>query len=96
MGYETNSLAVMMSGGTILKPSERGDNPVAFLGDATLLAGFAWPNNTERLLDGAVWAATERQDRGNVVIFADDILFRGFWRGPARLLTNAILFGPGR
>jgi len=96
MGYETNSLAVMMRGGTILKPSERGDNPVAFLGDATLLAGFAWPDNTERLLDGAVWAATERQGRGNVVIFADDILFRGFWRGPARLLTNAILFGSGR
>jgi hypothetical protein len=96
MGYETSSLAVMVRGGTMLKPSERGDNPVAFLGDATLLAGFAWPDNTERLLNGAVWAATERHGRGNVVMFADDILFRGFWRGPARLLTNAILFGPGR
>ena len=96
MGYDTNSLAVMMRGGTILKPSERGDNPVSFVGGATLLAGFVWPDNTERLLDGAVWAATERQGRGNVVMFADDILFRGFWRGPARLLTNAILFGPGR
>ena len=83
-------------GGSILKPSERGDNPVAFVGDAMLLAGIAWPDNTERLLDGAVWAATERQGRGNVVMFADDILFRGFWRGPAWLLTNAILFGPGR
>ncbi len=96
MGYERPSLAVMMRGGEMLKPSEHGDNPVAFLGDATLLAGFTWPDNTERLLDGAVWAATERQGRGNVVMFADDILFRGFWRGPARLLTNAILFGPGR
>jgi len=96
MGYESPSLAVMMRGGTMLKPSERGDNPVSFVGDETLLAGFAWPDNTERLLNGAVWAAAERQGRGNVVMFADDILFRGFWRGPARLLTNAILFGPGR
>jgi hypothetical protein len=96
MGYEEQSLAVMMRGGAMLKPSEQGDNPVSFVGNATLLAGFAWPDNTERLLDGAVWAATERQGRGNVVMFADDILFRGFWRGPARLLTNAILFGPGR
>jgi len=96
MGYESPSLAVMMRGGTVLKPSERGDNPVSFVGETTLLAGFAWPNNTERLLAGAVWAATERHGRGNVVMFADDILFRGFWRGPARLLTNAILFGTGR
>jgi hypothetical protein len=96
LGYERQSLAVMMRGGTMLKPSERGDNPVSFLGDATLLSGFAWPDNTERLLDGAVWAVTERQGRGNVVMFADDILFRGFWRGTAKLLTNAILFGTGR
>jgi hypothetical protein len=96
MGYDKPSLAVMVRGGTMLKPSESGDNPVAFLGDATLLAGFTWPDNTERYLNGTVWAATERQGSGNVVMFADDILFRGFWRGPARLLTNAILFGPGR
>ena len=54
LGYDKPSLAVMVRGGTMLKPSERGDNPVSFLGNATLLAGFAWPDNTERLLDGAV------------------------------------------
>jgi len=30
------------------------------------------------------------------VLFLTDPLFRGFWRGPARLVTNAILAGPGR
>ena len=96
MGYEQPSLAVVMRGGTVLKASEAGGNPIAVLGDETFLPGFAWPDNTERLLDGAVWATTDRQGRGNVVLFADDILFRGFWRGTARLLTNAILFGSGR
>ena len=86
----------MLSGGTLLAPSESGDNPVAFVGDDLLLAGFTWPNNTERLLDETVWAAAERQGRGQVVVFADDPLYRAFWRGPARLLTNAILFGTGR
>ena len=96
MGYENSELAVMIRGGTVLKPSETGDNPVSFIGDSPLLAGFTWPDNTERLLNGAVWATSERQGRGSVVLFADDILFRGFWRGPSRLLTNAILFGSGR
>jgi hypothetical protein len=31
-----------------------------------------------------------------VVLFADNPLFRAFWRGPAKLVTNAILFGTGR
>ncbi len=96
LGYAQKSLPVMLSGGTLLAPSESGDNPVAFVGDDLLLAGFTWPNNTERLLDETVWAAAERQGRGHVVVFADDPLYRAFWRGPARLLTNAILFGTGR
>jgi hypothetical protein len=96
LGYEQQSLAVMVQGGTFLKPSEAGDNPVAFVGDELLLSGWAWPDHTERLLEGTVWAATERQGRGNVVMISGDPLFRGFWRGTARLLTNAMLFGTGR
>jgi len=96
LGYEQQSLAVMVQGGTFLEPSETGDNPVAFVGNDLLLSGWAWPDHTERLLRGTVWAATERQGRGNVVMISGDLLFRGFWRGPARLLTNAILFGTGR
>ncbi len=96
LGYEQTSLAVMVQGGTYLEPSESGDNPVSFVGDDLLLSGWTWPNHTERLLKGTVWAATERQGRGNVVMISGDLLFRGFWRGPARLLTNAMLFGSGR
>lgn len=96
MGYERDALAVMSRGRTFLAPSEEGDNPVAFVGDSLLLAGFAWPENTEKALKNSVWAAVESQGRGQVVMLADDPLFRAFWRGPARLLSNAILFGPGK
>jgi hypothetical protein len=96
LGYEQHSLAVMVQGGTFLEPSEAGGNPVAFVGDDLLLSGWAWPDHTERLLKGTVWAATERQGRGTVVMISGDPLFRGFWRGPAKLLTNAMLFGTGR
>jgi hypothetical protein len=96
MGYRQEALPVMMRGGTFLTPSEDGDNPVVFVGESLLLAGFAWPDNTERLLRETVYATAERAGRGHVVLLAEDPLYRAFWRGPARLLTNAILFGSGR
>ena len=96
MGYERDALAVMSRGRGVLAPSKEGDNPVAFVGDTLLLAGFAWPEVTEKALENSVWAAVEAQGRGKVVMLADDPLFRAFWRGPARLVSNAILFGTGR
>jgi hypothetical protein len=94
-GYERDELAVMMSGSTLLTPSKSGANPVAFVADSLRLSGFTWPN-TERLLKGTVWAAVEDQGSGHVVLLADDPLFRAFWRGTARLVTNAMLLGTGR
>jgi hypothetical protein len=94
-GYERNELPVMVSGDTFLQPSTGGANPVAFVADASLLSGFVWPN-TQRRLKGSVWAAVERHGSGHVVILADDPLFRAFWRGTGRLVTNAMLFGTGR
>ncbi|MFZ5623382.1 MAG: M14 family zinc carboxypeptidase [Gemmatimonadota bacterium] len=94
-GYERDQLPVML-GSAMLKPSEKGDNPVAFVGSDLTLAGFTWPDNTEKFLRGSVWAAVERSGRGRVVILAEDPLFRGFWRGTARLVTNTLLFATGR
>ncbi|MGD8727262.1 MAG: M14 family zinc carboxypeptidase [Gemmatimonadales bacterium] len=82
--------------GPLLAPATRGDNPVVFVGDSLLLAGFAWPENTAHALNETAWATVERSGRGSVVLLAEDPLFRAFWRGPAKLLTNAILFGSGR
>jgi hypothetical protein len=94
-GYPRDQLAVQVSN-DFLTPSKKGDNPVSFVGQNLILAGFTWPNNTERLLNGSVWAVVENVGRGKVIVFADNPLFRAFWRGTAGLFTNALLFGPGR
>jgi hypothetical protein len=96
LGYEQNELPVFLDGSTFWKPSKGGANPVAFTGDSLVLSGFAWPDNTERLLKGTAWAVVENQGDGRVVLFLGDPLFRAFWRGTARLVTNAILMGPNR
>jgi hypothetical protein len=94
-GYRGNQLAVMVPG-DFLRPSQTGDNVVMFEPGAPVLAGFTWPGNTQKFLDGSAWATVERAGRGTVVAFAENPLFRGFWRGPAMMFTNAVLFGAGR
>ena len=94
-GYGRDDLPVLLTSRELLKPSSKGDNPAAFTGTGLLLAGFAFPN-TERFVQGSVYAAVENSGQGKVILFADDPLFRGFWRGPARLVSNAILYGTGR
>ncbi len=96
LGYEGERLPVFLDGDTFWKPSQGGANPVVFTSDSTALSGFTWPGNTERLLKGTAWAVVENQGSGRVVLFLGDPLFRAFWRGPARLVTNAILVGPNR
>jgi hypothetical protein len=95
-GYPGKFLPVMLQTSLLRKPSRTGANPVVFTGGDLLLSGWAWPDNTERLLQNTVWASVESPGEGSVITFADVPVERGFWRGPAKLLTNAILFGPGR
>jgi hypothetical protein len=94
-GYDRDQIAVPVPG-SFLKPSKGGDNVVAFTDKLPILAGFTWPGNTEKFLPGSVWASVERAGRGNVVAFAENPLFRSFWRGTAMLFANAVLFGAGR
>ena len=98
MGYDRNRIAVFVDGDTFWRPSKSGANAVTFTDpvDSLVLSGFTWPDNTARLLKSTTWAAVENQGSGRVVLFLSDPLFRAFWRGPARMLTNAILMGPNR
>jgi hypothetical protein len=62
-------------------------------GPPLLLSGHAWPESLERL-PGAVFAYEERVGRGRVIAFAEDLNFRGYWRGAERLFLNAVVLGP--
>ncbi|MFC4724102.1 M14 family zinc carboxypeptidase [Glycocaulis abyssi] len=80
-----------------------GDNPFAIpvrYSRNGLLSGYASEANIQALQGlGAVHA--ERSGRGAVILFADNPYFRAYFRGSARVLTNAVFFGdtfrnPGR
>src|SRR6266513_734314 len=98
LGYDRNKIPVFIDGDTFWRASKSGANAVSFTDpvDSLVLSGFTWPDNTARLLKGSTWAVVENQGSGRVVLFLSDPLFRAFWRGPAKLLTNAILIGPNR
>ena len=46
------------------------------------------------LLEQGGWVVTKQMGGGSVVLFADDPLFRLFWRSTQSLFVNAVLIGP--
>lgn len=94
-GYDRDQIAVPVPG-SFLKPSKGGENVVVFTNKSPVISGFTWPGNTEKFLPGSVWASVERAGRGSVVAFAENPLFRSFWRGTAMLFANAVMYGAGR
>ncbi|MDX6271465.1 MAG: hypothetical protein QOD28_2688 [Acidobacteriota bacterium] len=96
-GYEDASLPVLIDSAYFFRPSKEGTNAVVFTGEANQplrLAGFIWPNNTERLLRGTAHVIEEPTGRGHVVLYAEDPNYRGFWRATTRLFFNSFLFQP--
>ncbi len=61
-------------------------------GQEIVSSGHLWPESLERL-PSAVMAYTEQVGRGRVTAFAEDLSFRGYWRGTDRLFLNAVLLG---
>jgi len=96
LGVEQSRMTLLMSGGTFLRPSKEASNVAVFAPEGTLhRAGFIWPDNTERLLRGTAAVIEEPLGRGNVVLFANNPVFRGWWRSMDKLLLNAVLLGSG-
>ncbi|MEC9374697.1 MAG: M14 family metallopeptidase [Planctomycetota bacterium] len=58
------------------------------------MSGLLWPEAAHRIANAAV-VTRERRGDGQVILFAVDPVFRGATLGTARLLTNAIVCGPG-
>ncbi len=58
------------------------------------LSGLVWPEARERIGDAA-WCTVERRGAGQVILFAAPPTFRGWFRANARLLSNAVVYGPG-
>ena len=94
-GYDVPRLTVMLETDVFLKPSKEGANVAVFAPTGTLVrAGFTWPDNTDRLLRGTSFLIDEPTGKGHVVLFANEPMFRGWWRALDRLVLNAMLLGP--
>ncbi len=61
--------------------------------DQLVLSGHIWSESLERL-PGSLFAYEERVGDGRVILFAEDLNFRAYWRGANRLFLNAVVLGP--
>lgn len=58
------------------------------------MSGLLWPEAAQRLATTA-YATVEARGQGQIILFAGDPQFRGYFQAGTRLLINAILLGPG-
>ena len=83
-------------GTAALQPAADLQSVGRYLADTTdLLAGGYAPRESLDLLAGNTWAGVRTIGRGKVVYLLDNPHYRMFWRGPSRLMQNAVMIVPG-
>jgi len=95
-GYNEPRLTVLFDGANFLKLSREGTNVAVFPAEGRVLrAGFAFPDNTERLLRNTSLVIEEPVGNGHIILFNNEPMFRAWWRSLDRLVLNGVLLGPG-
>ena len=91
-GYQRPELPLFRQGTTLLEASKNAyATPVRYTNEP-LMAGFIGDQRLDEMR-GQPAVIAERQGDGLVVRFANNPLFRGFWRGTEKLFVNALFFG---
>lgn len=88
-------VASFVGGSSFFKPE--GDGSVWTTPDdeeKPLISGWAWPDETEKAVKGAVWAHVQRVGSGRVVWFFQDPTERAMFAMAWPMLINAIVMGP--
>jgi hypothetical protein len=93
-GITTRKLYVNKNGSTILLPSVNRYATVAQYTSSPFINGFAPKESITSVANSAAIISTN-SGRGNVVLFADDPTYRGYWLGTSRIFINAIFFTGG-
>ncbi|HKK75857.1 MAG TPA: M14 family metallopeptidase [Saprospiraceae bacterium] len=62
--------------------------------DELAVAGYASKENLEHLAGGS-FAGVMEMGQGKVVFLLDNTQYRMFWRGPSRMMQNAVMLLPG-
>ena len=91
-GYNSE-IPLFRRGNTLLKASENPFATPVHYAEKPLLSGYI---SDQRLteMSGRPAVIAERHGKGLVVRFANNPIFRGFWRGTERLWVNSLYFGP--
>ena len=78
-----------------LELSENGASPVRYSNDKdVVVSGFQWPNNTDRHYPGKAYATIDKIGKGNVILFAENPVYRLTYTATSQLLFNAIFLSP--
>jgi len=91
-GLARPDIPLLRQGTALLKPGGNAYSTPVRYSEEPLLAGFVGTAQLERMRSQPAVVA-EKQGRGLVIRFANDPVFRGFWRGTERLFDNAIYMG---
>ena len=91
-GYNSE-IPLFRRGSTLLKASENPFTTPVRYAKKPLLSGYI---SEQRLteMSGRPAVIAKRHGKGLVVRFANNPIFRGFWRGTERLWVNSLYFGP--
>ena len=83
-------------GTAALEPSADLQTAAHYARDANdlLVSGYASRRNLEQLA-GNAFAGTVEMGAGRVVFLVDNTQYRMFWRGPSRMMQNAVMLVPG-
>jgi len=88
-------LPVMVSGNSVMMSMQPIQTPVRLVDEDDLrLSGLLWPEARKRLANSSI-ATVERLGRGQVILFAANPTYRGWYPAMERLFLNAVLLGPG-
>jgi hypothetical protein len=91
-GITNRKLFINKNGPTLLLPSENKYATVAQYTASPFVNGYSSKANVAKVANSAAIIATA-SGSGEVVLFADDPTYRGYWLGTNRLFLNAIFFG---
>lgn len=92
-GYTTPSLPIFRNDRIVLLNAAKPFYDVAKYTASPLVAGYTSDANI-RMIKNSTALTTHKQGKGQVIAFSDNPVYRGYWRGTARLLNNAIFFAP--
>ncbi len=88
LGFDSE-VAIQFRGSYHMTPTKRGANVVTYKPDGHIM-GHVWDTTMENL-GGKLFMADVPMGDGHVILFADDVTFRAYWRGLDRLFIGSIV-----